>query len=107
MRIAIGSIGLTISNFKTLLEARPDFYKIDRTLVSGVNKWTSSQDAIESIAMLALRRGGRAIAVGVQTPEELQTIHALGVELVQGFYFGEPWAAERLLRPTIEKKEGH
>jgi hypothetical protein len=51
--------------------------------------------------MLALRRGGRAIAVGVQT-EELQTVHALGVELVQ-VLFGEPWAAERLLRPTAEK----
>jgi len=38
----------------------------------------------------ARQTGGHLVAEGVETAAELETLVALGVELVQGFYLGRP-----------------
>lgn len=90
VRVALDDIGLGYSNYRTLIELRPDFYKIDRYFITGCGEKDNARAAIESIALLADRLNGRVIAEGVESQEDLATVTALGVDLVQGYHFGRP-----------------
>jgi EAL domain-containing protein (putative c-di-GMP-specific phosphodiesterase class I) len=90
IRIALDDIGLGYSNYRTLIEVRPDFYKIDRYFVSGSRVKENARAAIESIVLLANRLGGRAIAEGIETEDDLETVAELGIDLVQGFHLARP-----------------
>ncbi|HKO00120.1 MAG TPA: EAL domain-containing protein, partial [Thermoanaerobaculia bacterium] len=67
-------------------------FKIDRYFVDGCSEKPHSRAAIESIALLASRLGARVVAEGIETPEDFATVTALGIDLVQGYYFGRPAA---------------
>jgi EAL domain-containing protein (putative c-di-GMP-specific phosphodiesterase class I) len=96
VRIALDDIGLGYSNYRTLIEVRPDFYKIDRYFVTGSCAKDNARAAIESIVHLARRLGGRAIAEGIESRADLETVCALGIDLVQGFHLAVPCPASEL-----------
>jgi EAL domain-containing protein (putative c-di-GMP-specific phosphodiesterase class I) len=99
VRIALDDIGLGYSNYRTLIEVRPDFYKIDRYFVAGCKAKDNARAAIESIVLLANRLGGLAIAEGIESSDDLETVRALGIDLVQGFHLAEP---HPFIRPSNE-----
>jgi len=92
VRIALDDIGIGYSSHRMLIEVRPELFKIDRYFVDDCTGKPSSRAAIESIALLASRLGGRVIAEGIETLADFHTITALGIDLVQGFYFARPSA---------------
>ena len=92
VRIALDDIGLGYSNHRMLIEVCPDIFKIDRFFVDGCSVKPYSRAAIESIALLATRLGGRVVAEGIETAEDFATVRDLGIDLVQGYYFGRPAA---------------
>ncbi len=49
---------------------------------------------VEAIIALGHALGLRVIAEGVETPEQLLELRALGSELGQGFYFGRPMSGD-------------
>jgi EAL domain-containing protein (putative c-di-GMP-specific phosphodiesterase class I) len=104
VRIALDDIGLGYSNYRTLIEVRPDFYKIDRYFVTGSRQKDNARAAIESIVLLATRLGGRAIAEGVEAADDLSTVRELGIDLVQGFHLAMPQPASALTDKTYAKE---
>ena len=105
VRIALDDIGLGYSNHRMLIEVCPDLFKIDRYFVDGCSRTPRAQAAIESIVLLASRLGGRVIAEGIETAEDFATVRALGIDLVQGYYFGRPAApAMSNTQTTLEKE---
>lgn len=90
VRIAIDDIGLGYSNHRMLIEIRPDFFKIDPYFVTGSTDKPHARAAIESFALLADRLGGRVIAEGVESQDDLETLAALGISLMQGYYLAPP-----------------
>lgn len=84
MRIAIDHLGRGQSNFKALLDIRPDYLKIDHYFVTGVHADTYRMAVVEAAVMLAQRFGARVIAVGVDDTRDLEALGRLGVDLVQG-----------------------
>jgi EAL domain-containing protein (putative c-di-GMP-specific phosphodiesterase class I) len=96
VRIALDDIGLGYSNYRTLIEVRPDFYKIDRYFVTGSKEKDNARAAIESIVLLANRLGGRAIAEGIESGDDLESVRGLGIDLVQGFHLAVPQPASAL-----------
>ena len=84
-RIALDDVGRAHSNYRMMLETRPDFFKIDRYFVSGVHADPLKQEVLRSIAGLARSFGARVVAEGIERPEELQTVRRLGIDLVQGY----------------------
>jgi EAL domain-containing protein (putative c-di-GMP-specific phosphodiesterase class I) len=96
VRIALDDIGLGYSNYRTLIEVRPDFYKIDRYFVTGSKAKDNARAAIESIVLLACRLGGRAIAEGIESSDDLECVRDLGIDLVQGFHLAMPQPASAL-----------
>ena len=88
--IAIDDVGLGQSNYKMMLDARPEYFKIDRYFVQGVHADVHRQAVLESIAQLARRFGGRVVAEGVETEADLLAVTERGIDLIQGFLFAPP-----------------
>jgi len=96
MLVAIDDIGLGYSNFRMIVDAQADYFKIDRYFVSGIERDPYRFAVLESVAKLAAKVDARVIAEGVETATELGLVLEAGIDLVQGFYFSEPLAPERL-----------
>ena len=97
MAIALDDVGLGQSNYKMILDAEPDYLKIDKYFVAGCDAEPRQRAIIESIADLARRFGAEAIAEGVERPEELAALRSIGIELVQGYLFARPMPISSLV----------
>jgi len=92
IRIAVDDIGLGYSNYRTLIEIRPEFFKIDPYFVTGSSEKWHARAAIESIVLLAERLGGDVIAEGIESEADLRALRDLGIRLGQGYYLALPSA---------------
>ena len=96
MRIALDDIGLGQSNYRMILECRPDVFKIDRYLVKDAATDFHRRATLQSIADLARSFGGLTVAEGVENHADLEALHSTGINLVQGFLLAGPQTAEEL-----------
>jgi EAL domain-containing protein (putative c-di-GMP-specific phosphodiesterase class I) len=96
MRIALDDVGLGQSNFRMILDCRPDLLKIDRHFVAGAQHDDHRRAVLESIAGLARRLGGRAVAEGIEDEGDLAAAAAAGIDLFQGFLLARPCAGRSL-----------
>lgn len=87
IQIAVDDVGRGESNFRMLLDTRPDYFKVDRHLVHGAHEDPYRQAILGSLALLAQRVGASVIAVGVELQEDLETVSQLGIPLAQGHVF--------------------
>ncbi len=95
VRIALDDIGLGHSNFRMILECRPEYYKIDRYVVRGAAGDPHRRAVLAALARLAEGCGGLLVAEGVENAPDLETAVAQGVTMVQGFLTGAPRPAEQ------------
>lgn len=93
IRIALDDIGLGQSNYKMIVETRPDCFKIDRWLVNGCARDRYRRAVLRSLADLAVSFGGVAVAEGIDNVDDLRAVLAEGITTVQGFLLGRPAAA--------------
>ena len=90
LTIALDDVGLGQSNYKMILDVRPDIYKLDRYLVAGAWNDPYRQVILDSLARMVRRLEARAVAEGVEDQNELVAVEAAGIDLVQGFLFARP-----------------
>jgi EAL domain-containing protein (putative c-di-GMP-specific phosphodiesterase class I) len=95
--IALDDVGLGQSNYKMMLDVRPDVYKLDRYLVSGAWSDPYRQVILDSLARMVHRLEARAVAEGVEDAQELIAVQAAGIDLVQGFLLARPLPAAELV----------
>jgi EAL domain-containing protein (putative c-di-GMP-specific phosphodiesterase class I) len=88
--IALDDVGLGQSNYKMILDVRPEIYKLDRYLVRGAWSDPYRQVILDSLARMVRRLEARAVAEGVEDQHELVAVEAAGIDLVQGFHFARP-----------------
>jgi diguanylate cyclase (GGDEF)-like protein len=99
VRLVLDDFGKGYSSFGYLARARFSKIKIDQTFVRG-----AAQGALESVAIvhaiLALARGlgVETTAEGIETPEQADTMRALGCTQLQGFHYGHPVSASERRR---------
>lgn len=94
VKIALDDVGLGQSNFKMMIDVRPDFLKIDRYFVESCNTDPNRCAVIESLLSLASRFGAQVVAEGVSTTEVMERLLGMGVSLMQGYLFARPLTAE-------------
>jgi EAL domain-containing protein (putative c-di-GMP-specific phosphodiesterase class I) len=90
VKIAMDDIGLGYSNYQMIVDAQPDYFKVDQYFVNGCSHDRHRRAVVTSIATLAAEFGGRVIAEGVETLTDLETLRDLGINLVQSFLFCPP-----------------
>lgn len=92
LSIAIDDLGAGYSSLRHWSELKPDFVKLDRHFVQGVDQDSGKRQFIRSILELSKSMGSRVIAEGIETLEEYRNLWSMGLELGQGYYFARPQA---------------
>ncbi|MDQ3283240.1 MAG: EAL domain-containing protein [Acidobacteriota bacterium] len=95
MRISLDDVGLGQSNFKMILDVRPDFLKLDRYFVESCDSDRNRQAVIEMVANLAAHFDAQVIAEGVDTTNVSEALQRFGVRYMQGYLFAEPMTGEQ------------
>jgi EAL domain-containing protein (putative c-di-GMP-specific phosphodiesterase class I) len=85
--IALDDVGCGQSNYRMVVECRPDQFKIDRFFVHGAGHDRYRSVVLQSIHALAENLGGRAVAEGVEDANDLETVTRVGIRLAQGHFF--------------------
>jgi EAL domain-containing protein (putative c-di-GMP-specific phosphodiesterase class I)/GGDEF domain-containing protein len=89
-QFALDDTGTGYAGLEELLELEPDFIKIDRSMVSGVDRDPARQDVLVALLQLAEKMGAQVIGEGLDTLEELEVLGRLGIRFGQGWLFGHP-----------------
>ncbi len=87
---AVDDYGTGYSNIINLLRYAPNYVKIDRMLLSGIDENQQKQHFVKSIISFAHENDFKALAEGVETTKEMETVISLGVDLIQGYYTAKP-----------------
>lgn len=89
-QISLGDYGSFNSYEKNIEIIKPDYIKIDRTIIRYINIDTKKQLYISNLINFARQNNIKVIAEGIENFEELEYISNLGVDYVQGFYTAKP-----------------
>jgi len=94
--IAIDDLGAGSSGLKTWSAIRPDYVKVDRYFVAGVEQDAVRGEILRSVVDMGRVTGCRIIAEGVENREQFALALELGVDYLQGFLFGPPQQSPKL-----------
>ncbi|PLP99784.1 EAL domain-containing protein [Cupriavidus pauculus] len=92
VQYALDDFGTGHANLDRLAELTPQFIKIDKSLVRGIHASSRRLEVLRAILSLMHALGGRVIAEGIETAEELALVRDLGVAAGQGYFLGRPAA---------------
>lgn len=91
-RFAVDDIGSGYSGLTSIAQLRPEFVKLDMSLVRGIDRAPTQMALADALVGLCRRLGIHLVAEGVETTEEHDTLADLGVDLLQGYLFARPGA---------------
>src|SRR5262249_46257371 len=94
--VAIDDLGAGSSGLKTWSEIRPEFVKVDRYFVAGIERDPVRAEILRSVVDMARATGSHVVAEGIENPEQHALVVELGVDYVQGFLFGKPQLVPRV-----------
>ena len=94
--VALDDLGAGASGLKTWSVIRPDFVKVDRYFVSGIEDDPVRAEILRSVVDMACALGCRVIAEGVENAAQCELVLGLGVDHVQGYFLGRPQAVPRV-----------
>lgn len=99
--IALDDFGTGYSNLNLIHALRPDFIKLDRTLIHNVHQDDYKALITEKLLEIAHKLDIKTIAEGVESPEELQWVRERGATFIQGFLIAKPMTPPVRVTPTI------
>jgi EAL domain-containing protein (putative c-di-GMP-specific phosphodiesterase class I) len=89
-QIALDDTGAGYASLEAVMELAPEFIKVDRAFVAGIDEDMARQEVLRALQSLAQRIGARIIGEGLDTLAELETLKRLGIPFGQGWLFGKP-----------------
>jgi EAL domain-containing protein (putative c-di-GMP-specific phosphodiesterase class I) len=93
VRIAVDDLGAGASNYRMIVDCRPDHLKIDRHIVHGCSHDPWRRAVLQSIVSLASACDATPIAEGVEDSADLDVLLDLGINTVQGWLFARSMSA--------------
>jgi EAL domain-containing protein (putative c-di-GMP-specific phosphodiesterase class I) len=104
--VALDDVGFGHSNYRMILESRPDYFKIDAYFVTGARDDYYRRVVLGSVARLARSFGARVVAEGVETEDDLAVVRDEGIDLVQGWLVAAAAPARELFPPPPALSSG-
>ena len=91
--VALDDLGAGYAGLRVWSELCPDYVKIDRHFICGIDKDPVKREFVRAMLDIAHRMGHKAIAEGIETQAEFNTLVAMGVEYAQGYFIARPQAS--------------
>jgi EAL domain-containing protein (putative c-di-GMP-specific phosphodiesterase class I) len=88
--LAVDDAGAGYASLSHIANLRPDFIKIDRGLVTDLDRDPAKAAVVETLGTFASRIDAWIVAEGIERAGELQRLMQLEVPLGQGFRLGRP-----------------
>ena len=104
IKISLDDFGTGFSSLSYLKELPIDTLKIDKSFIDTVLSDSATRIITESIINMVKALGFESIAEGVEQEQQYEYLHAIGCDVIQGFFFGKPQSSEQieeLLRSMI------
>jgi EAL domain-containing protein (putative c-di-GMP-specific phosphodiesterase class I)/CheY-like chemotaxis protein len=92
VRLSIDDAGAGFASMRHVVMLEPNFVKLDRTWVTGIEGEPTKQAMVAGLVHFASSTGCHLIAEGIETESERSTLIDLGVGLGQGYLLGRPEA---------------
>ncbi len=89
-KIAVDDAGTGYSSLHAIAELRPEFVKLDRSMVRNLDVCGERRALLTALVGYAQQIGTAILGEGVETREELSTLIDLGVTYGQGYLMGKP-----------------
>jgi EAL domain-containing protein (putative c-di-GMP-specific phosphodiesterase class I) len=89
-RVALDDVGSGYASLNKFVRLAPDIIKLDMELVRDIHKTEVKQAVARALAQMGRESGCKVLAEGVETEDEFAWLKQLGVDFVQGYYFGRP-----------------
>jgi EAL domain-containing protein (putative c-di-GMP-specific phosphodiesterase class I) len=99
--IAVDDAGAGYASLQHIVALRPQFVKLDGSLVADLDRDEAKLAVIESLGTFSSRIDAWMVAEGVERPEEVAALQRLRVPLTQGFWVGSPASA---MEPVAEDR---
>lgn len=90
VQIALDDVGAGSNGLNRITQVRPNWLKLDRELIAGIDTDPIRQHLVRSLVDFAQSAGVGVIAEGIEKRAELSTVVSLGVSHAQGFLIGCP-----------------
>ena len=95
-RTSISRFGKGLSSFRLYRELKPDFIKLDPSLVDDLDRDHTSQQFIRMIVEISHRLGCTVIAEGVEEFNQKRTLESMYIDAVQGYLIAKPAPIEEI-----------
>jgi EAL domain-containing protein (putative c-di-GMP-specific phosphodiesterase class I) len=92
-KIALDDLGAGYAGLTSFTQLRPDFVKLDMSLVRGIDEDLTKQRVVGTMTTLCRELGMLVVAEGIETAAERDAVLRLGCDLLQGYLFARPGPA--------------
>jgi EAL domain-containing protein (putative c-di-GMP-specific phosphodiesterase class I) len=95
--LAVDDAGAGYAGLRHILELRPEFVKLDISLVRNIDSDPARQAMVAGMARFAESVGCALIAEGIETENELTVLRLLQVGFGQGYFLARPATIEAIV----------
>lgn len=89
-RVALDDVGAGYNSLNLLAAIKPDFVKVDRGLMQGIEQDRYKAHVAAKLLELSQDLGVRSVVEGIETESQWLWARDHGANFAQGFYFGKP-----------------
>jgi EAL domain-containing protein (putative c-di-GMP-specific phosphodiesterase class I)/GGDEF domain-containing protein len=104
-QIAVDDVGSGTSGLNRIMAIRPDWIKLDRDLISGIDADRAKRNLVKFLVSFGRLSGVRVLAEGIERRDELAALLDLGVVFGQGYHLarphGGPDSVARDMEPSV------
>lgn len=105
--IAIDDAGSGYSSLQHIVQIKPEFIKIDTSLVREIDKDPARRALMAALIFFARETASTMIAEGVETEAERVMLTTLGVTKAQGYLFSKPMPIAEAAALLDRRADGH
>lgn len=110
--VAIDDAGTGYSGLSSIAEIRPEFIKVDHSLIRGIDTNPLKRAMLETLVTFVDKIGCGIIAEGVETETEMNSLISMGVHYGQGYYlakpvFPKPFPSVDIIAQNMSKSHHH
>lgn len=90
VKIALDDFGSGYSNFSNILKIKPDYIKIDGSIIKNIDENQNSRSVAAAIVAFCKQLDIKTVAEYVHSKNVFDVCVEIGIDEFQGFYLGEP-----------------